>query len=117
MKFELGQNLPVELAKLFRTHGHDAKTVLDHNLGGARNPDVAAVCRQERRAIVTLDTDFSDFRTYPPKEYSGIVVFRLGSQARDHILEVGVRFLLAVGSKELDGKLWIVEETQVRIRE
>jgi len=107
----------VELAELFRTHGHDAKTVLDQNLGGAKDSDLATVCQQERLAIVTLDTDFSDIRTYPPEEYSGIVVFRLGRQARNHILEVGVRFLQALGSQVLYGQLWIVEETQIRVRE
>lgn len=117
MKFKLDENLPVELAELFRNHGHGAKTVLEQNLGGAKDPDLAAVSRQERRAIVTLDTDFSDIRTYPPKEHSGIVVFRLGNQARDHILAVGVRFLLALGSHDLGGQLWIVEETQIRVRE
>lgn len=117
MKFKLDENLPVELAELFRTHGHDVQTVLDQNLGGASDSALAKVCRQEWRAMVTLDTDFSNIRTYPPKEYSGIVVFRLGSQARDHILEVGARFLLALGSRKLDGRLWIVEETQFRVRE
>ncbi len=117
MKFKLDENLPVELAELFRTHSHDVKTVLDQNLGGVNDPVLATVCQQEQRAMVTLDTDFSDIRTYPPKEYNGIVVFRLGSQARDHVLEVGMRFLLALGSQEVGGQLWIVEETQIRVRE
>ena len=50
---------------------------------------MASVSAREQRAIVTLDTDLSDIRTYPPRRYSGIVVLRLNDQARDHILEVG----------------------------
>ena len=105
MKFKLDENLPVEVAELFRTHGHNARTVLEQNLGGAKDPDLAVVCQQEQRAIVTLDTDFSDIRSYPPQKYSGIVVFRLGSQAREHVMGVAMRFLLVLGSHDLSGQL------------
>ena len=117
MRFKLDENLPIELAERFRHAGHDAVTVLDQSLGGVKDPGLASECLREARAIVTLDMDFSDIRTYPPSRYPGIVVYRLGSQARDHILEVGARFLRALASKELDGQLWIVEEAQIRVRE
>ncbi len=116
MRFKLDENLPVELAELFRLAGHNAVTVLDQDLGGVKAPALASECLREGRAIVTLDMDFSDIRTYPPSRYPGIVVFRLGSQARDHILEVGARFLRALPSEELDGPLWIVEDAQIRVR-
>jgi predicted nuclease of predicted toxin-antitoxin system len=117
MRLKLDENLPIELAEPFRRAGHDAVTVLDQSLGGVKDLSLASECLREARAIVTLDMDFSDIRTYPPSRYPGIVVFRLGSQARDHILEVGARFLQALASKELDGQLSIVEEAQIRVRE
>lgn len=117
MKFKLDENLPVDLAELFRTHGHDVMTVLDQDLGGAKDPTLAETCQRESRAIVTLDTDFSDIRSYPPQQYSGIVVFRLGSQARDHVLGIGARFLSALASQDLGRQLWIVDETRIRVRE
>ncbi len=117
MRFKLDENLPAELAELFRQAGHDAVTVLDQDLGGTSDPDLAAACVRERRAIVTFDTDFSDIRTYPPQAYSGIVVFRLESQARDHVLEIGLRLLRSLAGSPLDGQLWIVEESRIRARE
>ena len=84
MRFKLDENLPAELANLFGEVGHDASTVLDQRLGGATDPSVASACVREQRAIVTLDTDFADIRTYPP---------------------------------ELDGRLWIVDESRIRIRD
>ncbi len=72
---------------------------------------------RESRAIVTFDTDFSDIRTFPPSAYSGLVVFRLDSQARDHVLEIGTRFLRALSNATLDSQLWIVEESRIRMRE
>lgn len=117
MKLKLDENLPTELADLFRDHGHDTHTVLDETLGGATDPALAEVCRREERAIVTFDTDFADIRTYAPSEYSGIVVFRLGTQSREHLLEIAARLLPAIESQSLHGKLWIVEDSQIRIRE
>ncbi len=117
MQFKLDENLPFELADLFRKAGHDAVTVLEQGLGGARDSDLASACIHEGRAIVTFDTDFSDIRTYPPGAYSGIVVFRLENQARDHVLEIGTRFLRVLSGAMLDGQLWIVEESRIRVRE
>ena len=116
MRFKLDENLPLELADLFNRTGHDAETVLDQELGGARDADLALVCVQEGRAIVSLDMDFADIRTYPPSEYPGIVVFRLESQARNHILEIGARFLHVLSDSLLAGQLWVVEESKIRVR-
>ena len=44
VRFKLDENLPVELASLLRRSGHDAATVLDQGLGGARDPELASVC-------------------------------------------------------------------------
>lgn len=117
MRFKLDENLPIELTELFRRSGHDAQTVFDEGLAGAEDAEIASVCVRERRAIVTLDMDFADIRAYPPPEYAGIVVFRLDDQARDHVLGVGSRFLRALSRTSLDGRLWIVEESRIRVRE
>ena len=117
MRFKLDENLPVELAHLFRDFDHDAVTVLDQGLGGAKDFQLASICKGERRAIVTLDKDFSDIRSYPPSEYAGLVVFRLQTQGRDHLLRIGRRFLRATRDKVLDGQLWIVEESRIRVRD
>ena len=116
MRFKMDENLPAEFAVLFQEAGHDAVTVLDQELGGTDDPEVASVCLRERRAIVTLDTDFSDIRTYPPRMYSGIVVLRVNDQARDHLLHVG-RKLLGALPDEIEGRLFIVEESRIRIRD
>lgn len=116
MRFKLDENLPVELVQAFREFGHDAVSVLDQGLGGARDSRLASICRDERRAIVTLDKDFADIRTYPPGTHAGLVVFRLRRQGRDHVLRVGRRFLRVVRDAAIEGRLWIVEETRIRVR-
>ena len=116
MRFKLDENLPVELVQAFREFGHDAVSVLDQGLGGAGDSRLASICRDERRAIVTLDKDFADIRTYPPGTHSGLVVFRLRRQGRDHVLRVGRRFLRVVRDAAIEGRLWIVEESRIRVR-
>ena len=104
------------MAAFFAEAGHDAATVIDQQMGGGRDHDIAAVCLNEGRALVTLDLDFSDIRVYPPQRYPGIVVLRVPSQLREDLLEVGARLLENLTSS-LQGQLWIVEDSRIRIRE
>ena len=89
---------------------------LDQQMGGQEDPDIAAVCVNEGRALITLDLDFADIRAYPPRRYPGIVVFRVSSQLREDLLDIGVG-LLGNLSSALQGQLWIVEDTRIRVRE
>ncbi len=116
MKFKVDENLPTELTEILSDAGHDAVTILEEKMGGAPDEEIAALCRKEERAIVTLDTDFADLRSYPPAEYPGIVVFRLQRQDKSHVLEVGRRFVAALERERLANRLWIVEEGRIRIR-
>ena len=116
MRFKLDENLPVEAAALLREAGHDALTVLEQEMGGTTDPNIAAVCQQEGRAIVTLDADFADIRTYPPAEYAGILVFRLRQQDKHHVLDVLRRILPLLDTEPFRGRLWVVGEERVRVR-
>ena len=117
MRFKLDENLPVDLAVMFRAAGHDAVTALDQNLKGARDSDLASVCRREGRAMVTLDIDFADIRTYPPDAYPGLVVFRPSTQSRDQILMLGSRLRNVLNSATLAGQLRVVEDSRIRVRQ
>ena len=60
MKFKIDENLPIDLAVLFKEAGHDALTIHDENLGGCNDPDISGICQKEERVLITLDLDFSD---------------------------------------------------------
>ena len=60
MQFKVDENLPPELADLLAAAGHNASTVESERLSGAADPEIAAVCRQEGRILITLDLDFAD---------------------------------------------------------
>lgn len=117
MQFKIDENLPAEVAGTFRSAGYDAVSVIDQQLSGAADPDLAAVCRKERRALVTLDLDFSDIRTYPPSEFPGLIVLRPRCQAKSTVLALVKQLLPLLAVETLPGNLWILHETGLRIRE
>lgn len=116
MKFKVDENLPVEVADLLGLAGHDATTVLAQNLGGSPDQDLVSICQDEDRALITLDTDFTDIRTYPPKQYPGLVVLRLRRQGKVSVMSTLERLIPLLSSETLAQHLWIVEESRVRIR-
>ena len=87
MDFKIDENLPVEAADLLSKSGHDATTVLGQQLGGEKDPNIAAICKDEKRVLLTLDTDFADIRTYPPDQFAGLIVLRLKRQDKPNIID------------------------------
>lgn len=116
MKFKVDENLPIEIIEILQDANHDAVSVFDQNLQGTSDLNLAEICKRETRAIVSLDLDFADIRTYPPNEFSGIVVLRVVRQDKLHVISVFQQIIPLLLREELKGHLWIVEESQVRIR-
>ena len=117
LKFKVDENLPAEVSVMLREAGHDALSVIDQRLGGSPDDEIAKVCQQERRIIVTLDTDFANIIAYPPQWYSGIIVIRTEDQSRCAVLKLIPRILTTLDSEPINGKLWIVELHRIRMRE
>jgi predicted nuclease of predicted toxin-antitoxin system len=115
MRFKVDENLPIEVAQLLRDVGHEADTVMDEGLGGAIDDSIANRCRDENRAVVTLDVDFANIRAYPPDEYAGLVVLRLASQRKPHVMAVFAQVMPLLAAESPRGHLWIVSERGVRI--
>jgi predicted nuclease of predicted toxin-antitoxin system len=117
MKFKVDEHLPIEIAVLLHDAGHDATTVWSEQLAGTDDSTLASVCQQEERILVTMDVGFADIRTYPPQNYSGLIVLRLKQQDKLYVLNVFTRILQLFATTPLEQRLWIVEEELVRVRE
>jgi predicted nuclease of predicted toxin-antitoxin system len=113
---EVDENLPLEIALSLREAGHDALTVLDQGLGGHTDGHVVEVCKRERRALVTLDTDFANLQV-SSAEYSGLLVLRLQRLDKPHVLAAFQRIMPLLETEPLERKLWIVDEHRVRLRD
>ena len=49
MRFKIDEDLPVEVAQRLVAASHDAPTILDQNMSGRPDQDVATICRDEQR--------------------------------------------------------------------
>jgi predicted nuclease of predicted toxin-antitoxin system len=58
MKFKLDENLPAGAARVLADAGHDVSTALQEQLVGKPDSQIAETCKQEQRALITLDNDF-----------------------------------------------------------
>jgi predicted nuclease of predicted toxin-antitoxin system len=116
MKFKIDENLPIELVEILRGAQHDATSVIQQALRGTDDTTLADVCKSERRILVTLDADFSDIHTYPPEDSPGCIVLRLARHDKRRLIRVFSRIIRLISTEPLEGRLWIVEETRVRVR-
>lgn len=116
MRLKVDENLHDEVAELLRQAGHDAETVHAEGLRGSNDAALAQHCQAEQRAILTLDLDFADIRAFPPASSAGLIVVRVHDQSRSRIRDVISRALDVFRTETIEGRLWIVSESGVRIR-
>ena len=116
MRFKTDENLPEEFAEVFRLAGWDAVSVVQQQLDGNADPKIARVCIAEARVLVTLDVGFADIRSYPPRDYAGIIVLRAQQQDKQSVLAIANRVVMALREHPIDRELWIVDERRIRIR-
>jgi len=115
LKFKVDENLPEAAARILRDAGFDAETVLNEELGGTSDTALASVCKEEGRALITLDLDFSDIRTYPPSEYPGFIVLRIHNHSILHVSAIMEKVVGLLQREKLAGTIWSVDERRVRI--
>jgi predicted nuclease of predicted toxin-antitoxin system len=116
VRFKVDENLPIDVADLLISAGYDALTVFDQRLIGEADNRILEICRQEKRALITLDLDFSDVRSYPPQDYFGLIVLRLHRQDKAYVLERIRRIIPLFEQEKIEHYLWIVEENRIRVR-
>lgn len=116
MRFKVDENLPIDVAALLGSAGHDALTVFDQKLIGEADNRILDICQEEERILITSDLDFSDVRSYPPQEYFGMVVLRLHRQDKPYVLEAIRRIIPLFEQEQIKRQLWIVEENRIRVR-
>jgi len=115
MKLKLDENLSKAAAEIFRQAGHNTESVFSQGMAGSPDKKVISVCQSEKRCLVTLDLDFANPLIFPPNQYYGIAVFRFPPRPSFGDLHILCRTLLvALGEKDIQGKLWIVQKNRIR---
>jgi predicted nuclease of predicted toxin-antitoxin system len=86
MNIKLDENLPLQLATLLGSFGHDVHTVHDERLVGHADSEIWEAAQQESRFLITQDLDFSDSRRFAPGSHHGILLIRLHSANRSSLV-------------------------------
>jgi predicted nuclease of predicted toxin-antitoxin system len=116
VNFKTDENLPLEVALLFREEGFDCTTVWDEALEGASDETISERVREETRVLLTLDLDFANIRAYPPGEHVGIIVLRPPTQDKATVLAYVRNLVQALRHRNPSGELWIVQRDRIRFR-
>jgi predicted nuclease of predicted toxin-antitoxin system len=116
VKLKLDENLGRRGADILTADGHDVATVASQSMTSASDDEVIDACRNEGRALVTLDVGFSNPLVYPPDRYSGIAVLRLPAKPSAAALIAVIKTLAdALKRETLTGFLWSVEAGRIRV--
>lgn len=118
MKLKLDENVGRRGQEILESDGHDVATVSGQSLQTSGDRDLLEHCRAEDRCLVTLDLDFANPLTFPPRRYAGIAVLRLSAEpSQGELLSVVQTLTRALHQESIAGNLWIIEVGRTRIYE
>jgi predicted nuclease of predicted toxin-antitoxin system len=115
VKLKLDENLAERHRIRLESANHDVTTVVQQGFRGVSDVDLFELCKNEQRAVVTLDMDFSNVLAFPPEGTAGVIVLR----GRNGLLRTIDRLIesltQALETNDPTNTLWIVEPNRLRI--
>lgn len=115
MRLKLDENLGRGIEHRCRDAGHDVATVHEEGLASADDRTIFGACVTERRALITLDLDFSNPMRFDPTESAGIAVLRVPAfPTRADLDEAVETLLVGLDARDLNGHLWVVRPDRIR---
>jgi predicted nuclease of predicted toxin-antitoxin system len=115
MRLKLDENVDERLRDRIAAAGHDVSTVRLQGLSGETDDNLFKLCRREKRAIVTLDLDFSNILRYSPDDTEGVIVLRGRNNLVSTFVELVDTLIEALKQHSPKGQLWIIEPGRLRI--
>lgn len=117
MRFLLDENQSPVIANMLADAGHDAVHVRDIGLSGASDAEVMQRAEQERRVVLSGDTDFGELLARTNASSPSILLLRRQRQRRAAEIAQLILANLDGLHDDLDaGAIAVLEEQRVRIR-
>ena len=116
MRIKVDEDLPRAAVQMLRHHGHEAVSVPEQGMGGAKDHSLWQAVQAEQRFLVTADKGFGDIRRYPPGTHEGVLLLRPDQAGIRPVLELLQQTLRAYDLGALAGAVAVVTPRGVRVR-
>jgi len=108
MRVLVDENIPRMTVAALIALGHDVKDIRGTSIQGAADSDLWALAMVERRALVTTDKGFTEYRSVP---HYGILVVRLRQPNRQKIHHSVMHVFERFSATEWPNLLVVVRDT------
>jgi predicted nuclease of predicted toxin-antitoxin system len=116
VRFLIDECLFPTLAALLRDHGHDAVHLVDLDSCGAPDTVVMRLAREQRRILVSADTDFGELLAMSNDVTPSVVLFR-GSEVDAKILTtILLANLEQLHDALITGAIVVILDDRIRVR-
>ena len=119
LRFFADQCIPNLIIETLRSWGNKVLRLRDYLHINALDSVVISKAQELNTILITMNGDFADIITYPPKDYKGIIAL----QVRNHPEVLPQVLILLTGylsshknMNDYEGKLFLVEPHRIRIR-
>lgn len=110
-RFLLDENIPVEVKEFLRSRTLSA----EYASKGIFNSKIASLAKERGAVLLSRDIDFLNTSLFPPREFSGIVVFRIHPPKAEKLVESLSLLLQEV--KDFKAKVFVVKEDGFKVIE
>ncbi len=115
LKFLLDADMPRSSVEAIKSIGYDVEDVRDIGMKAAKDNEIIKYALDNKRIIITKDTDFGEVLRYP--EHPRAIIFRLPYTFSAKEINRRVNeFLESVDEKEIRNAITIVELSRYRRR-
>ncbi len=112
---KVDEDLPADIAGIFRAAGHETKTVYEQGHVGLPDDQLWPIVQREQRMLVTADKGFANARSHPPGSHAGIVLFRLPHESRAGYIRLANYLLTRLKLEDVSGAIVVVSPDAIRV--
>ena len=108
------------IIQTLQSAGHEVSPLRNLLPARSRDPVVIAKAQDTNAILLSLNGDFADLVTYPPRNYKGIIALQLHGheEVLPHLMLRLLAYLnLHPEMEQYHGKLLVVEANRIRIRQ
>lgn len=117
MRLLLDECLHPRVSALLTAAGHDVVTVAGLDMAGAPDSAVLAIAAEQRRLLVTLDTDFGELLARSASSAPSVLLIRRRDHRPESISAVVIDVLASSLEALLSGAVAVAGERTVRLRD